>query len=125
MDFARALAGGRAEKPQDMQEALRAWGAPDDVLQAQANRPAPVFEIADINWEATQAFQRCNTQWLRDTGQPYAMSVPALESVMRMMRVQDPLDCLDRVQIIECEMLAAWREQRENQPAPKGGEALH
>ena len=122
MDFARALAGGRAEKPQDMQDALRAWGAPDDVLQAQARRLPPVFEVADINWEAVMVYQRCSTQWRVGMAGATGLDYPALESVMRMTRVQDQADCLERVQVIEFETLAAWAERREAAPAtPQAG----
>lgn len=70
------------------------------------------LEIMPANWEATQTFVRCQTQWRVGMAGPTGLDYPAVETVMRLLGVEDPADCFDRLQIIEAESLRIYADRR-------------
>lgn len=70
------------------------------------------MDVWPENWDAARVMLRAQTQWRRAgmSGQRYALDYAALEAVMRMLQVHDPADCLDRIIVIEQEMLRIERE---------------
>lgn len=71
------------------------------------------YRVLPENWETVQVFIRCATQWRYAgmAGQPTGLDYSAVESVMRMRAVDDQSDALDRLRIMEGEVLRVLREK--------------
>ena len=69
-------------------------------------------EIWPENETAVSLFHRVQTQWRIGMSGPTGLDYPAVESVMRLMAVEDQLDTLDRLQVMEHEALTVFSEQR-------------
>lgn len=69
------------------------------------------FEVEQANWLAVRVFLRCGTQWRRDPhGALTGIDYSSLETVMRLMGVDDPQDVFERVAVIEDESLRIIRK---------------
>jgi hypothetical protein len=71
------------------------------------------FEVFPENWEALKIFLDCSTQWVHDPqGRVTGLHYPAVESVMRLRRVRDRSDVLDRVRLMEQTALTLFNRKR-------------
>jgi hypothetical protein len=95
-------------------------GAPSEVIEQfnQDKVEDDLFEVFPENWEAVNLFLRLDTQWRRSLmpcGQGFisraaGIDYTALESLMRMHRIEDMTDCFDRVRTMELAALEAMAE---------------
>lgn len=71
---------------------------PEWMLEEQAPEE---FGVLPENWETVNVFLACSTQWTRlADGRPSMLRYEAVESVMRMMKV-DPADVFWRMRVME------------------------
>lgn len=93
---------------------MAAFGLPPEALPDEAEEETNYMVLPE-NWETVQVFIRCATQWRHAgmAGQPTGLDYPAVESVMRMrsVAVQEMGDLLDRIRIMEGEVLRVMREK--------------
>lgn len=91
---------------------MAAFGLPPEALPDEAEEETDYMVLPE-NWETVQVFIRCATQWRYAgmAGQPTGLDYSAVESVMRMRAVEDQSDTLDRLRIMEGEVLRVLREK--------------
>lgn len=69
-------------------------------------------EVLEENAQAFHVFMACQTQWnYAGMGSPIGINYMALESVMRMMNIQDHTQCFDQVRFIEQGALSQLSEK--------------
>lgn len=71
------------------------------------------FEIFPENWDAVQVYLACQTQWIVGgmDGSIVGLNYQSVELVMRLKECQN-FDTLQRVQVMESEMLDLFRKKR-------------
>jgi len=85
-----------AKQTQQQKEDLAALGLSEMV---EGNQD---FEVFAENWHALEVFTACQTQWnYAGMGSPVGINYNALESVMRMMNIDDHNQCFEQVRFIE------------------------
>jgi len=63
---------------------------------------ADVVDVLPENWQAFEVFMACQTQWqYAGLGQAVGIQYAALESVMRMMAIEDMPETFQKVRLIE------------------------
>ena len=79
-------------------------------------------EIYEENLEAWQVYTACTTQWryVGDLGVVAGLDYTAVESVMRMLGVEDQADCFWRVRVMESVGLELMNEEVKRYGAGKG-----
>jgi len=81
---------------------------PDDVRQAmQAQEQDTSFSVLPENVEAVRIFCAVSTQWRWIESQRIGLMYNELLAVIQLYNVNDPIDCFERVQIMEAEVLLA------------------
>ena len=59
------------------------------------------FEVWDENWEAMMMFLRMQTQWNVSMNGLVGLNYQALETLIRLYHVKEPVELFERVQVIE------------------------
>lgn len=88
------------------EEEARAYIASQDAT-GDADLPEE-FEVYPENWDTVMLFLRLQTQWILGgmDGRPVGLNYVAVESVMRMCRVKNREQELDRIRFMEAAALA-------------------
>lgn len=87
------------------------FGLPADMAAALA-APAPV-DVYPENWPALQLMLALATQWHQGFNGKTGLIYASIPLVMDMHPPADRQDAFAALQVIEREMLATWRKQRE------------
>ena len=87
------------------------FGLPADMAAALA-APVPV-DVYPENWPALQLMLALATQWHQGFNGKTGLIYASIPLVMDMQQPADRQDAFAALQVIEREMLATWRKQRE------------
>lgn len=70
------------------------------------------FEVWDENWEAMMMFLRMQTQWNVSMNGLVGLNYQALETLIRLYHVKEPVELFERVQVIERAALVKMNSKR-------------
>jgi len=70
------------------------------------------FEVWDENWEAMMMFLRMQTQWNVSMNGLVGLNYQALETLIRLYHVKEPIELFERVQVIERAALVKMNSKR-------------
>ena len=70
------------------------------------------FEVWDENWEAMMMFLRMQTQWNVSMNGLVGLNYQALEILIRLYKIEEPLKLFERVQVIERAALVKMNSKR-------------
>ena len=70
------------------------------------------FEVWDENWEAMMMFLRMQTQWNVSMSGLVGLNYQALETLIRLYKIEEPLELFERVQVIERAALVKMNSKR-------------
>lgn len=70
------------------------------------------FEVWDENWEAMMMFLRMQTQWNVSMSGLVGLNYQALETLIRLYHVKEPVELFERVQVIERAALVKMNSKR-------------
>ena len=70
------------------------------------------FEVWDENWEAMMMFLRMQTQWNVSMNGLIGLNYQALETLIRLYHVKEPVELFERVQVIERAALVKMNSKR-------------
>ena len=70
------------------------------------------FEVWDENWEAVMMFLRMQTQWNVSMNGLVGLNYQALETLIRLYHVKEPIELFERVQVIERAALVKMNSKR-------------
>lgn len=70
------------------------------------------FEVLQENWETVELFLRCGTQWRIQDGAVRGLDYCAVESVARMLKIDDIENVFLGVQIMERAALMILNKKR-------------
>jgi hypothetical protein len=70
------------------------------------------FEVWDENWEAVMMFLRMQTQWNVSMNGLVGLNYQALETLIRLYHVKEPVELFERVQVIERAALVKMNSKR-------------
>lgn len=73
-------------------------------------------EILPDNDEAVSVYLRCSDQWrVAPSGLRMGLEAGSVESVMRLMRVRERLECFDKVRLISSEVAGMLAQEAEKE----------
>lgn len=75
--------------------------SPDQISSVKLNPVKKNCEVWDENWEALTMFLRLQTQWNMGMAGPTGLNYQALETIIRLYKVDDPVTVFEKVQVIE------------------------
>ena len=75
--------------------------SPDQISSVELNPVKKNCEVWDENWEALTIFLRLQTQWNMGMAGPTGLNYQALETIIRLYEVDDPVTVFEKVQVIE------------------------
>ena len=75
--------------------------SPDQISSVELNPVKKNCEVWDENWEALTRFLRLQTQWNMGMAGPTGLNYQALETIIRLYKVDDPVTVFEKVQVIE------------------------
>lgn len=81
------------------------FGAPQEIVEAVQDHDPEHFEVFEENWEAVQIFLRMTTQWNRIDGAFIGLNYVALESILRVLEVENKKAVFEDIQFMEFEAL--------------------
>lgn len=92
---------------------MEIFNAPREVIEQLRNQKidAP-FEVLEENWETVELFLRCGTQWRVQEGVIRGLDYCAVESVARMLKIEDIETVFLGVQIMERAALMILNKKR-------------
>ena len=97
----------------DREVSLRALGASEEqILVAKLEAVQEDFEVWDENWEAMMMFLRMQTQWNVSMNGLVGLNYPALETLIRLYKIEEPLELFEKVQVIERAALVKMNSKR-------------
>lgn len=97
----------------DREVSLRALGASEEqILAAKLEAVQEDFEVWDENWEAMMMFLRMQTQWNVSMNGLVGLNYQALETLIRLYHVKEPVELFERVQVIERAALVKMNSKR-------------
>ena len=97
----------------DREVSLRALGASEEqILAAKLEAVQENFEVWDENWEAMMMFLRMQTQWNVSMNGLVGLNYQALETLIRLYHVKEPVELFERVQVIERAALVKMNSKR-------------
>ena len=70
------------------------------------------FEVWDENWEAVMMFLRMQTQWNVSMNGLVGLNYQALETLIPLYHVKEPVELFERVQVIERAALVKMNSKR-------------
>tara|TARA_R110002049_G_scaffold30388_8_gene104230 strand:- start:96 stop:353 length:258 start_codon:yes stop_codon:yes gene_type:complete len=79
-----------------------------------AEQASDDYEVWPENWPAVQVFVACATQWRRAglEARRHGLDYTAVESVMRLLEIQNPVATFQRVRRMEAEVLERLQARR-------------
>jgi len=92
---------------------LRALGASEEqIAAAQLEAVKHDFEVWEENWEAVMMFLRMQTQWNVSMNGLIGLNYQALETLIRLYHVKEPVELFEKVQVIERAALVKMNTKR-------------
>ena len=92
---------------------LRALGASEEqIAAAQLEAVKRDFEVWEDNWEAVMMFLKMQTQWNVSMSGLVGLNYPALETLIRLYKIEEPLELFEKVQVIERAALVKMNTKR-------------
>jgi len=92
---------------------LKALGASEDqIAAAQLEGVRKDCEVWEDNWEAVMMFLRMQTQWNVSMSGLVGLNYQALETLMRLYHVKEPVELFEKVQVIERAALVKMNTKR-------------
>jgi len=92
---------------------LRALGASEEqIAAAQLEAVKHNFEVWEENWEAVMMFLRMQTQWNVSMNGLIGLNYQALETLIRLYHVKEPVELFEKVQVIERAALVKMNSKR-------------
>ena len=84
----------------------------DQIAAAQLEAVQADCEVWDENWEAVMMFLRMQTQWNVSMNGLVGLNYQALETLIRLYHVKEPVELFERVQVIERAALVKMNSKR-------------
>lgn len=75
--------------------------SPDQISSVKFNPVKKNCEVWEENWEALMIFLRLQTQWNMGMAGPTGLNYQALETIIRLYKVDDPVTVFEKVQVME------------------------
>ena len=92
---------------------MRALGASEEqIAAAQLEAVKHDFEVWEENWEAVMMFLRMQTQWNVSMNGLIGLNYQALETLIRLYHVKEPVELFEKVQVIERAALVKMNSKR-------------
>ena len=92
---------------------LKALGASEEqIAAAQLEAVKHNFEVWEENWEAVMMFLRMQTQWNVGMSGLIGLNYQALETLIRLYHVKQPVELFEKVQVIERAALVKMNTKR-------------
>lgn len=92
---------------------MRALGASEEqIAAAQLEAVKHNFEVWEENWEAVMMFLRMQTQWNVSMNGLIGLNYQALETLIRLYHVKEPVELFEKVQVIERAALVKMNSKR-------------
>ena len=92
---------------------LKALGASEEqIAAAQLEAVKHDFEVWEENWEAVMMFLRMQTQWNVSMNGLIGLNYQALETLIRLYHVKEPVELFEKVQVIERAALVKMNSKR-------------
>ena len=92
---------------------MRALGASEEqIAAAQLEAVKHDFEVWEENWEAVMMFLRMQTQWNVSMNGLIGLNYQALETLIRLYHVKEPVELFEKVQVIERAALVKMNTKR-------------
>tara|TARA_S200002703_G_scaffold138987_1_gene129468 strand:- start:340 stop:633 length:294 start_codon:yes stop_codon:yes gene_type:complete len=92
---------------------LKALGASEEqIAAAQLEAVKHNFEVWEENWEAVMMFLRMQTQWNVSMNGLIGLNYQALETLIRLYHVKEPVELFEKVQVIERAALVKMNSKR-------------
>ena len=92
---------------------LKALGASEEqIAAAQLEAVKHNFEVWEENWEAVMMFLRMQTQWNVSMNGLIGLNYQALETLIRLYHVKQPVELFEKVQVIERAALVKMNSKR-------------
>ena len=93
-----------------MADDLAVFGAPSEVIQ-EALADDPRFDVWQENLPYLEFFCRCRTQWTVSFSGVVGLNYPAVESLMRMMKIENAPEFFAEIQAMEFAALPVLNEK--------------
>lgn len=75
--------------------------SPDQISSVELSPVKKNCEVWEENWEALTIFLKLQTQWNMGMAGPTGLNYQALETIIRLYKVDDPVTVFEKVQVIE------------------------
>lgn len=96
----------RAADTRNVSQDLAAYAAKQEEAQED-------IDVWPQNWDAVMLFNRAQTQWRVGMAGATGLDYAGVRTLMDLHSPEDPVDCFERVQVMELETLRAMDERRE------------
>jgi hypothetical protein len=84
----------------------------EQIAAAQLEAVKHDFEVWEENWEAVMMFLRMQTQWNVSMNGLIGLNYQALETLIRLYHVKEPVELFEKVQVIERAALVKMNSKR-------------
>ena len=84
----------------------------EQIAAAQLEAVKHNFEVWEENWEAVMMFLRMQTQWNVGMSGLIGLNYQALETLIRLYHVKQPVELFEKVQVIERAALVKMNTKR-------------
>ena len=84
----------------------------EQIAAAQLEAVKHNFEVWEENWEAVMMFLRMQTQWNVGMSGLIGLNYQALETLIRLYHVKEPVELFEKVQVIERAALVKMNTKR-------------
>ena len=84
----------------------------EQIAAAQLEAVKHDFEVWKENWEAVMMFLRMQTQWNVSMNGLIGLNYQALETLIRLYYVKEPVELFEKVQVIERAALVKMNSKR-------------
>jgi hypothetical protein len=84
----------------------------EQIAAAQLEAVKHNFEVWEENWEAVMMFLRMQTQWNVSMNGLIGLNYQALETLIRLYHVKEPVELFEKVQVIERAALVKMNSKR-------------
>lgn len=84
----------------------------DQIAAAQLEAVKHNFEVWEENWDAVMMFLRMQTQWNVSMNGLIGLNYQALETLIRLYHVKEPVELFEKVQVIERAALVKMNSKR-------------
>ena len=84
----------------------------EQIAAAQLEAVKHNFEVWEENWDAVMMFLRMQTQWNVSMNGLIGLNYQALETLIRLYHVKEPVELFEKVQVIERAALVKMNSKR-------------